>query len=728
MRNSVEPFAASRRFTGAIAGSIVVGCLATLTGWLIDSPILKSLLPGRVAMNPSTALALVGAAVSLGLTAAGRARNLARLSASVVAALGAACVACYWAGVDSRIDRVLFASALGDNRMAPNTGVCLFLAGTALLTVPQPRGRRIAEALGSALACWSFLSVIGYLFGSRSLYGIGAYIPMALNTALLLHLLGLGVVLAAGPSWLASVIDTNTPGAIIARRLMPAAVAVPLVFGWLRLRGEAAKLYDTQFGAALLVVATIVVLLSVVVWAAKSVDRAVAHSAAVQAASRAQEIQYRLLVAGVQDYAIFLLDPEGNVSTWNEGAQRIKRYKTAEILGRHFSRFYPAEDLVHGKPLRELAQAVKQGRVCDEGWRVRADGTRFWANTVITAIFDDNGKLTGFSKITRDMSAEKDYQQRLADLNDDLERRVELRTRELAEANRDLAEQNRENETFVYSVSHDLRSPLVNLQGFSAELELTCGELAETLSAADVPAAVRECAAKLIDPAMKEPIHFIRTAVTRLSAIIDALLRLSRAGRVEFQIRDVDLNEVVQRIIDAMRATLAARGAEIILHPLPAVRGDATALEQVFANLIGNAVNYLDPARQGEIEVGVFEEAPATDKNGPPLWTCFVRDSGLGIAAPCQNKVFQAFQRLHPAAARGEGMGLTIVRRVVERHGGRIWLESTENVGSTFFVSLPAADASGRNPTSQAGRGAPASESAGQTMKATRQEGLCHAH
>jgi PAS domain S-box-containing protein len=448
----------------------------------------------------------------------------------------------------------------------------------------------------------------------------------------------------------------------------------------------------------------------------------------MQRAFRGRETQFRFLMEDIQDYAIFLLDRDGNVSTWNIGAQRIKGYQAAEIIGRHFSLFYPAQDLVQGKPLWELTQAAKEGCIRDEGWRVRKDGTRFWAYTVITAIVDDNGALTGFSTITRDMTAHREYQQRLADMNNDLERRVDVRTRELADVNRDLEEKNRENETFVYSVSHDLRSPLVNLQGFSAELELICDEICETLRADDVPSAVRERTTSLISPGLTEPVQFIRTAVTRLSAIIDALLRLSRAGRIEYQIREVHLNELVRRIIDSMRISLSERGAEIILHALPSVRGDVTALEQVFANLIGNAVNYLDPSRQGLIEVGMLAEPASHDKHDSRLWTCFVRDNGLGIAAACRPKIFQAFQRLHPTAAAGEGMGLTIVRRVVERHGGRIWLESIENQGTTFFVSLPAADAADTPPAVDVFIPESASETLCPDNDANRQEGLCHAN
>lgn len=238
---------------------------------------------------------------------------------------------------------------------------------------------------------------------------------------------------------------------------------------------------------------------------------------------------------------------------------------------------------------------------------------------------------------------------------------------------------------FVYSVSHDLRSPLVNLQGFSRELGLAREDLQQILKG-DVTAADRERALALADRDMSESIHFIQTAVTRLSSIIDALLRLSRAGRVEYHPKLVDLKPVIRRITEAMKGSIDAHGAEVVVGDLPPVWADATAVEQIFANLIGNAVNYLDPKRSGQIEVGtVTREVDGIEK---PV-TYFVKDNGLGIAESYLPKVFAIFQRLHGNVADGEGVGLALVRRVVERHGGKVWVESQEGVGSTFFVAFP---------------------------------------
>ncbi|MEP6672315.1 MAG: CHASE3 domain-containing protein [Chthoniobacter sp.] len=263
---------------------------------------------------------------------------------------------------------------------------------------------------------------------------------------------------------------------------------------------------------------------------------------------------------------------------------------------------------------------------------------------------------------------------------------LERRATELTRANTDLGQKNQEIEMFVYSVSHDLRSPLVNLQGFSRELGYAREDLQKLLNGA-LTAADRQRAMGLAERDMNESIHFIQTAVTRLSSIIDALLRLSRAGRVEYHPVRVDLKPVIHRIVEAMQGTIAQRGAEIAVKELPPVWADPTAIEQIFANLIGNAVNYLDAQRPGKIEIGSVErEVEGIEKPQ----TYFVRDNGLGIAERYLPKVFAIFQRLHGNVATGEGVGLALVRKVVERHGGKVWVESTEGVGSTFFVAFPA--------------------------------------
>jgi len=260
----------------------------------------------------------------------------------------------------------------------------------------------------------------------------------------------------------------------------------------------------------------------------------------------------------------------------------------------------------------------------------------------------------------------------------------------LEAANADLGLTNRENELFIYSVSHDLRSPLVNLEGFSRELTAAGERLAVLLQAPGVPEDTRTSATQILDEDVSPSLHFIRVAVGRLAAIIDGLLRLSRAGRVEYRVQPLALEPVVQRVVDAMHSTLAASGGSVHVGPLPRLLGDPLAVEQLFANLIGNAVAYGRADLPPRVEVAC-DDALA---GGPGYTVVRVTDNGLGIAEAQLDKVFQPLQRLHPGIGRGEGMGLAIVKRIVERHEGRVWVSSTIGSGSTFYVELPK-DASG---------------------------------
>ncbi|WP_345813995.1 ATP-binding protein [Paraburkholderia sp. PREW-6R] len=272
-----------------------------------------------------------------------------------------------------------------------------------------------------------------------------------------------------------------------------------------------------------------------------------------------------------------------------------------------------------------------------------------------------------------------------------LKARLETRAQELAGVNEELRQETQDNEMFIYSVSHDLRSPLVNLQGFSKELQVSCDELNEIVAGAGLPEHEHRRMAHILEGDVRESLQYLRTAVTRAAAIIDALLRISRAGRLEYQWQRVSVGRVVNRVVDALQPSIAQHAAVVTVRELPPVWGDPSAIEQIFSNLISNALNYLDSSRHGRIEVGALEPEPVdeTEPHAVRMRTYYVRDNGLGIPAAYMSKVFRAFQRLHGEVARGDGIGLAVVRRTVERHGGRVWVESAEGAGSTFFVVLP---------------------------------------
>lgn len=373
-------------------------------------------------------------------------------------------------------------------------------------------------------------------------------------------------------------------------------------------------------------------------------------------ALKQSEERFRLLVEGVRDYAIFSLTPEGCVASWNLGAERIKGYRADEIIGRHFSCFYPEEDVRAGKPEQELRTAAIQGRIEDEGWRVRKDGSRFLANVVITALRDSAGNLKGFSKVSRDVTEYKRTQDAIQALSEEMENR-----------NAELVAMNKELESFSYSVSHDLRSPLRHIAGFSQML-------------------LEEHSAELSSEAQRY-LSRIHEGTSRMGQLIDELLSLARLGRQELKVQVTSLKSLVEEVIHELNHEHAQRLIEWRVQPLPYVDCDPLLLRQVFTNLLSNAVKFTGARQQAIIEIG------STERESQPI--VFVRDNGVGFSMKYAERLFGVFQRLHRSEEfPGTGVGLATVQRIVHKHGGRVWAEAELGTGATFYFTLGKEDGS----------------------------------
>jgi PAS domain S-box-containing protein len=373
-----------------------------------------------------------------------------------------------------------------------------------------------------------------------------------------------------------------------------------------------------------------------------------------QDALHQSEERFRSIVEGVSDYAIFTLDPGGNVTSWNAGARRLKGYEPDEIIGLHFSRFYTPEDNERGRPQHLLAMAEAQGHFEDEGWRVRKDGSRFRANVVITALRNAAGDLVGYSKITRDRTERHKREEALT--------QSEERLREQSEALGDVVQRMRDS---IAVVSHELRNSLGPIQ------------LAASLMAK-----------RGLDPTLEHLRQTIDRQSALLTRIVDDLMDLNRGERGHFSIETdpLLLADVLGSAIETSRPLIEARGHALQTQwprePI-AFLGDATRLIQVFVNLLNNAAHYTPIGGQ----ISLLAETTGTDV------IVSVADTGKGIPPEMLERVFDPFTQLAPRdrdAHGGLGVGLALARRIIELHGGTInALSQGVLQGSKFVVTLP---------------------------------------
>ncbi|HLL52334.1 MAG TPA: PAS domain-containing sensor histidine kinase [Myxococcaceae bacterium] len=358
---------------------------------------------------------------------------------------------------------------------------------------------------------------------------------------------------------------------------------------------------------------------------------------------RASEERFRLLTESVKDYAIFMVDPAGRVATWNAGAERIKQYRADEILGQHLSRFYPPEDVAAGKAERTLATAAREGRFEDEDWRVRKDGTRFWANVVVTAIRAGNGKLLGFTKVTRDLTQRREAEQ------------DRLRLAQAQEAVRLRDE-------FLTIASHELKTPLTSLQ-------LQLQSLGHRVAA--------------VDGKLGQRVERATRSCERLTELIDRLLDVSRisSGSVSLQLEQVSLSDLVTQVVDRHHEQAANAGCELIARITPGLDGasDRLLLDQAVANLLSNALKY---AAGTPVEVSLTREGD--------LARLEVADRGPGVPEEALSRIFERFERAASLKHYGGlGLGLYIARELVLAHGGTVEARNRPGGGAVFIVRLP---------------------------------------
>jgi PAS domain S-box-containing protein len=494
-------------------------------------------------------------------------------------------------------------------------------------------------------------------------------------------------------------------------------------------------------------------------------------------ALRESEERFRLLVSNVKDCAIFMLDPEGRVISWNEGAERTKGYCAEEIVGQHLSVFYTAEDMQLGKPAFALGTAAMQGFFEEEGWRVRKDRSRFWAHVVLTALRDDNGHLRAFGKFTHDITVRKEAEEALRASEETLRLAIEAaemgtwswnverheinwseKFRALLGLSPDAeltyqgfldathpGDRRRLDQSFKGTLEHGApydiefravwpdssvhwiaakgraeRSPegvAVDVQGIvmdvtgrkkaeeaqrrreamerrGVELKRSNDDLQQFayVAAHDLQEPLRMVASYTqllaqrykgrLDSDADEFIAYAVDGAHRMQLLIADLLAYCRVETKGKELRETDSEGALAQALLNLQGALEESGGMVTHDSLPTVFADGAQLVQLFQNLVGNAIKYhgADPPR-----------VHVSANNGGEEWTFSVRDNGLGIDPKYFDKIFVMFQRLHGREEfSGTGIGLTVCKKIAERHGGRIWVESEPGKGSTFYFALPA--------------------------------------
>lgn len=357
----------------------------------------------------------------------------------------------------------------------------------------------------------------------------------------------------------------------------------------------------------------------------------------------AKQLRLLRMMDEIDNHAIILLDRQGYIETWNKGAEKIKGYKAEDIIGQNFRVFYGESDRQAGLPSQLLAEAALAGKVYHEGWRLRNDGSRFWGAVTIVASHDEQGVLTGFAKVTRDLTE-----------------RVEAETTIKLHA-QNLEIQNKELEQFVYIASHDLQEPLLNVSNSAELLQFEYGDK--------------------LDESAEMYLNVISQCTHRMRDLIKDLLDYSRIGRKR-ELATVDCQQMIDTLRDDLSVRLRQTGATLVYDTLPTVNVYAVELRQLVQNLISNAIKFTTAGRKPVVTIS----ATRHDHH----WQFAVADNGIGIDPSYRDKIFKIFQRLHGRDAyEGNGIGLAHCKKIVELHGGELWVESVPGQGSTFFFTIP---------------------------------------
>jgi PAS domain S-box-containing protein len=642
---------------------LVVGIgVIVLLGWSTGSLELKSIVPGLPTMQPLTATGLIGCGASLwllrtarqGTGLEGRGRLGLALAAGTVSLIGLLSLVEHGTGVDLGLDQFPFPDSLFNLTPYPGhisvlTATNFLLLGPALLVWGLWGRHYYAPFIGAALI--SFIAFLGFFYGSASLGTPEWFRYMALHTATGFLIVAGGALAARGGPGGLTILASNTRGGAVARRLLPAAILVPPVLAWIRWQGGLAGLYGPEFGLALYASSNVAIMAALVVWTTLRLTSLDERRRRVEEERFRAVAIFETLLEQAPDGAIGV-DTKGKITIVNRQTEKVFGYARDELLGKPIEILLPDRFQEGHVEQRKGYDRSPKARPMGTGLGVsgrRKDGSEFPVDVSLNSIETESGPFV--LAFVRDVTDRKRAEEELAN-----------RAEELARSNAEL-------EQFAYVASHDLQEPLRMVSSYTQLL-------------------ARRYKGSL-DKDADEFIAYAVEGAQRMQALIQDLLAFSRVGTKGKPFEEFGASEAVEAALANLHVAVKESQANVVVGDLPAVKADRGQFVQLFQNLIGNAIKF-----RGE---GPPEVRVAAKRHGRE-WVFSVRDNGIGIDPAYLDRIFIVFQRLHTRKEYpGTGIGLAIGKKIVARHGGRIWVESEEGKGSTFFFSLPVESPRGGN-------------------------------
>lgn len=617
--------------------------LLAIAGWQLNLESLRRPVQGTVAINPLTAILFL--LFSIAFTAMlnkEKSRNYTAVSVSIASLIivsGVLRLVSIFGNWNWSVDQSFYSAELSDAEqagfpamMTASIALCFLLTGLSLLifNLKNERLYKVSQLLAVFILFTGLFALTGYLYRVPEIYRLNPFLSMAIHSSVSFIFIALALLCAHPATGLMKEFTNGYSGSVLAQKLVPAAIGLPIILGFLRLFGHWRQWFSTEFGVIILVMSIILIILGLTWYITVLLNKR-------DKTKQLIEKKFELLLQSAPD-AMIISNTKGIIELINNQTEKLFGYTKEEMIGMPVESLVPKDSRkkhVHHRHAYHADPKIRSMGAGLELFAVRKDGTQFPVEISLSPIITEQGQIVSSS--IRDITDRKDLQDQLRKSNEEMS-------------------------AFTYSVSHDLRAPLRSVIGFTSILEEDYGNK--------------------LDEEAKRITATIKNSAVRMGHLIDDLLAFSRMGRQQLVKTEIDTNKMLEDCINEIVQQQKPIAISWKIDDLPQVLADHTTLKQVWINLLSNAIKYSSPRPSPEVVIGSYSE----ENN----YVFFIRDNGVGFDSAYTHKLFKVFQRLHDADEfEGTGVGLALVDKIISRHGGRVWAESKLNEGACFYFSLP---------------------------------------